>query len=130
VSQENVEIVRKAAEAFRRADWEGLGETIDPHISIRTDVSWPEQRIYGREAALAFYRGIAESGGSDTRIEEALDLGDRVLVRLRWHMRGPHSGVEGDQCYSAICTLRDGRVILEEFFLDHGQALTAVGLEE
>jgi len=45
-------------------------------------------------------------------------------------MRGPHSGVEGDQCYSAICTLRDGRVILEEFFLDHGQALKAVGLEE
>ena len=57
-------------------------------------------------------------------------MGDRVLVRLRWHMRGPHSGVEGDQCYSAICTLRDGRVILEEFFLDHGQALKAVGLEE
>ena len=36
----------------------------------------------------------------------------------------------GDQCYSAICTLRDGRVILEEFFLEHGQALKAVGLEE
>jgi ketosteroid isomerase-like protein len=130
MSQENVEIFRRGNDAFRRGDWEDLAEMIDPHISIRTDVSWPEQRMYGREAAIAFYRGISESGGPDTRIEGIVDLGDRVLVRLRWHMRGPHSGVEGEQCYSAISTLRDGRIILEEFFLDHEQALKAVGLAE
>jgi ketosteroid isomerase-like protein len=130
VSRENVDIIRRANDAFRRGDWEVLAEMVDPHISIRTDVSWPEQRVYGRNAALAFYRGIAESGGPDTRIEEVIDLGDRVLARLRWHIRGPHSGVEGEQGYSAICTVRDGRVILEEFFLDHEQALKALGLEE
>ena len=108
MSQHNVAVVRRGIEAFRRGDWESIADVIDPHISIRTDTSWPEQRIYGREAALAFYRGIAESGGSDTHIEEAVDLGDRVLVRLRWHMRGSHSDVEGDQCYSVISTLCDG----------------------
>ena len=45
-------------------------------------------------------------------------------------MRGSHSDVEGDQCYSVISTLCDGRVVLEEFFLDHEHALKAVGLEE
>jgi len=130
MSQHNVAVVRRGIEAFRRGDWESIADVIDPHISIRTDTSWPEQRIYGREAALAFYRGIAESGGSDTHIEEAVDLGDRVLVRLRWHMRGSHSDVEGDQCYSVISTLCDRRVVLEEFFLDHEHALKAVGLEE
>ena len=130
MSQENVEIVRRGNEAFRRGDWAAVAETLDPHISIRTVANWPEQRIYGREAALAFYRGIAESGGSDTRIEETIDLGDRVLVRLRLHMRGSYSGAEGEQRYSAICTLRDRRVILEEFFLDQEEALKAVGLEE
>jgi hypothetical protein len=29
-----------------------------------------------------------------------------------------------------ISTLREGRVILVEFFIDHDQALKAVGLEE
>ena len=75
MSQHNVAVVRRGIEAFRRGDWESIADVIDPHISIRTDTSWPEQRIYGREAALAFYRGIAESGGSDTHIEEAVDLG-------------------------------------------------------
>jgi ketosteroid isomerase-like protein len=130
MSQENVEIIKRELDAFRRGDWESMVEMIDPHISIRTDVNWPEQRIYGRHPALAFYQGISASGGSDTRIEEILDLGDRVLVRLLWHIRGPHSGVEGEQHYSAICTLRDGRVILEEFFLDHENALEALGLAE
>src|SRR6267378_8181099 len=116
MSQENVEVVRKGNAAYRRGDWEVLAKLIDPHISIRTDVSWPEQRMYGRDAAIAFYRGISESGGADTRIEEIIDLGDRVLVRLHWHVRGLHSGIEGEQRYSAISTLRDGRIILEEFF--------------
>jgi ketosteroid isomerase-like protein len=130
MSQENVEIIKRALDAFRRGDWESIVEMIDPHISIRTDVNWPEQRIYGRKPALAFYQGISASGGSDIRIEEIFDLGDRVLVRLRWHIRGLHSGVEGEQHYSVICTLRDGRVVLEEFFLDHENALEAVGLAE
>ena len=130
MSQENVEVIKRGVDAIRRGDWETLAEGADPHISVRTDARWPEQRIYGREAALAFYRGLVESGGSDIHIEEILDLGDRVLVRLLWHMRGSHSGVEGEQRYSVVCTLRDGRVILEEFFLDHEQALQAVGLEE
>src|SRR5207253_1864627 len=64
------------------------------------------------------------------RIEEVMDLGDRVLARWCWHIRGLHSGVEGEQRGSVICTFRDGRVILEEFFLEHEQALKAVGLSE
>jgi hypothetical protein len=59
-----------------------------------------------------------------------MDLGDRVLVRACWHIRGPHSGVEGEQLVSAIATFREGRVILEEFFIEHEQALKAVGLDE
>jgi hypothetical protein len=103
---------------------------LDPHILLRMDARWPEQRVYGREAALAFYRGLWESGGSDIRIEEVTDLGDRGLARLCWHMRGVHSAVEGEQWTSVICTFREGRVILEEFFIEHDEALEAIGLSE
>jgi hypothetical protein len=130
MSQENVEIVQNGNAAFRRGDWNAVAENMDPHILLRTDARWPEQRIYGREAAIAFYRGLSESGGPDIRIEEMMDLGDRVLVRMCWHMRGLHSGVEGDQRTSVICTFREGHVILEEFFIEHEQALKAVGLTE
>src|SRR5437773_289419 len=110
MSQENVEMIRRGNDAFRRGDWEDLAEMIDPHISIRTDVSWPEQRMYGREAAIAFYRGISESGGPDTRIEEIVDLGwggrdeavvrelfeasGQVVSRFDWEVRGRASGID------------------------------------
>ena len=102
---------------------------MDPDILIRTDPRWPEQRIYGRDAALALYRGLWESGGSDVRIEEIVDLGDRVLVRLGFTMRGQQSGVEVEQPVSEIAAVRDGRIIFVEYFLDHEQARKAVGLE-
>jgi ketosteroid isomerase-like protein len=130
ISNQNVEIIRNGNAAFRRGDWDTVAGNMHPHILIRTDARWPEQRIYGEEAALAWYRGLWESGGSDLRIEEMVDLGDRVLVRVSWHIRGLHSGIEGEQRSSVINTFRDGRVILEEFFREHEQALKAVGLAE
>jgi ketosteroid isomerase-like protein len=128
MSQENVDKVRNGNDAIRRADWDAVAVNIDPDVLLRMDARWPEQRVHGRDAALAFYRGLWESGGSDVRIEEITDLGDRVLVRFCWHMRGVHSGVEGEQWTSVISTFREGRVILEEFFIEHEEALKAVGL--
>lgn len=130
MSRENVDKVRTGNAAIRRGDWDAVAVNLDPHILLRMDARWPEQRVYGREAALAFYRGLWESGGSDISIEDMVDLGDRLLYRICWHIHGLRSGVEGEQWTSVISTFRDGRVILEEFFLDHEQALKAVGLEE
>src|SRR2546427_10083848 len=106
MSRENVEVMRNFNAAFRRGDMDAVAVNIDPHILIRADARWPEQRIYGREAALAWYRELWESGGTDLRNEEVMDLGDRVLVRWCWHIRGLRSGAEGEQRGSVICTLR------------------------
>ena len=127
---DNIAVIRDVNAAFRRCDWATVAENVDPHILIRTDARWPEQRIYGREAAVAFYRGLCESGGADIRVEEMTDLADRVLVRICWHMQGLRSGLEGEQRTSVICTFRDGRIMLEEFFLEHEHALEALGLAE
>jgi len=116
--------------ATREGDWDALAALYDPHIVIRTDPRWPEQVIYGREAALAWQRSLWELGGSDVRYEEMLDLGDRVLARFRWVVHARVSGVEGEQHSSVLHTFRDGRVILEEFFIEHEDALKAVGVED
>jgi len=130
MSQENLDAFEKANDAFRRGDWDAVAATVDAHILVRADPRWPEQRFYGRETAIAFWRGVWESWGPDARVEEVVDLGDRLLVRWRFIVRGQHSGVEGEQRISAIQTYREGRVILVEYFLGHEQALEAVGLRE
>jgi hypothetical protein len=130
VSQENVALVRRAIDAFRRGDWDALAPMMDPDILIRTDPSWPEQRAYGPEAAIVLFRGIRESWGGDVSYQEILDLGDRVLTRERWNVSGQLSGVPGALESSAIVTSREGLIILIEYFLDHKQALKAVGLKD
>ena len=130
MSQENVELVRRGFEAVRRGDWAALAALMDPHVLLRLDPRFPEQRIYGRDPVIAWYQGLWESGGTDIHIDEVMDLGDRVLARWCWHIRGPRSGIEGDQRGSGIYTFRRGQIVLEEHFLEHEEALEAVGLEE
>jgi ketosteroid isomerase-like protein len=129
VSDANVEIVRSNLAAFKRGDFDAVEASYDPHILVRTDARWPESYIFGREAVARWFQGVIETGGSDVHQEEILDLGDRVLVRERWNISGQLSGVPGELQVSAIVTFREGLIILIEYFLDHEQALKAVGLE-
>jgi ketosteroid isomerase-like protein len=128
MSQATVEIVKQGNDALRRGDWDAAEASLDSHVLLRTDSRWPEQHIYGREAVMTFVRGTQEAGGYDVRIEEIVDLGDRVLTDYRWIMRGQQSGVEGEVRYSEIATFREGRVILIELFFEREEALKAVGL--
>ena len=135
MSEENVEIVRAALEAVQRGDWSRLSTIFDERAVVHPDPSWPEQFITGRDAVIDWAKGLREMMGaawegaaSVVQIEEVHDLGDRVLLRLRVPVRGAHSGVEGHLSWSQITTLRDGRIMLVEFYLDHHQALNAAGL--
>jgi ketosteroid isomerase-like protein len=51
-------------------------------------------------------------------------------MREVWSGRGVASGAEVAAGVSLVCTVREGRVSRMEYFLDHGQALKAVGLAE
>jgi|SRR5271163_4720022 len=130
MSQENVATLERLGDAFRCAEWDAVAATFDPDILVRADPRWPEPRFYGREAYVTFLRGAWEAWGPDFHVEEVVDLGDRVLTRSRWSIRGQHSGVAGEFRVSSISTFRDGRVVFTEFFIDHDQALKAVGLED
>ena len=130
MSQENVDVARRFTDSYTHGDWVEMAATLDPDVFVRTDPLWPERFIYGRAAVVAWAQGIRESMGPDFRIEEALDLGDRVLVRQSWSARGQQSGVTGQQPVSDIVTVRDGLIIFIEYFLDHERALKTVGLAE
>jgi ketosteroid isomerase-like protein len=126
VSAQNVDLYRKVFDAIGRGDWDAVAAKVDPDIVVRTDPGWPEQRIYGRQAYTAWMRDTMESMGPDFRIDEVVDLGDRVLGRWCWKTVGQHSGIGGELRYSEIVTYRAGLAILIEHFRDHQQALEAL----
>jgi ketosteroid isomerase-like protein len=63
--------------------------------------------------------------------EEFIDAGEAVVVRVRQGGRGKLSGAEVEMApYWQVYRLRDGRAIRIEIYLDPGEALKAVALEE
>jgi ketosteroid isomerase-like protein len=88
------------------------------------------------------YRGPAGFGdyvsswsdvlGADLRVEpvELIDLGDRIVLLAELPMRAQASGVALAEKIATVSVLKDGQAIRVEAYLDHAEALAAVGLSE
>ena len=61
-------------------------------------------------------------------IGDFIDVGDRVVVRLAW--RGAGRGPEMNMEVTTIYTLRKQKVVYQEFFWNHAEALEAIGLSK
>jgi ketosteroid isomerase-like protein len=135
MSQENVELVRRAVEAFNEAGASAvvaMSEIYDTNIEFQEDPKLPEAGTYrGFEAVREYFLGFLDSFEDYTYdIEDAIDVGDMVLVFNRQRARGKSSGVEVDMRNSWLFTLRDGRITHIRSYWDKAQALEAAGLSE
>jgi ketosteroid isomerase-like protein len=131
MSQENVEIVKAAFEAWNAGDMDALRDLCDPHVVVRTAVgSLQEEPNVGRESVMRGFGRMRETWDADgaETITDFIDAGDRVVVRFIWHGtgHGPAFGLE----VTAVYTLRRGKFFLVEYFRDHAGALEAAGLRE
>ena len=130
MSQENVEIVLKDLEYWNRGDMDAFVRLWDDDVVLRAAEGWPERVFRGKDAVRSFYEAIAETVGHDSVIDDPIDAGDSVVVRVRTHMTGEHSGLEGQMEYSLVLTFRSGKAVMAEYFWDHQEALEAAGLRE
>jgi ketosteroid isomerase-like protein len=130
MSEENLELVRKAVEDWNRGDLDAVVERWDDHVVQRAAEGWPERVYYGKDEVRSFWEGYAETMGHDTEIEELIDAGGTVVMRTRAHVSGDQSGIEGDLVSTQVVTLRKGKAVLIEYFWDHQEALEAAGLRE
>ena len=129
MSEENVEAVRAAGQAWNAGDMDAFRELHDPDVILRPAKDWPEPGPYiGREAVMGFYERARDTFDADT-VEITGDLShaaDRVVNRWIWHGEG--HGPESNMEVVTIYTVRNGKVREVEFFWDHGEALEAAGL--
>jgi ketosteroid isomerase-like protein len=133
MSQENVEIVRKALDAWNANDFEAASEPLDPAVVIdRSRSIGPTARVYrGIEEGEEFWNEW-KSAWENPRSEatEYIDVGDRVIVLGRFSGRGAASGVDVKANLTQLYTLRDGKIVLIELFQSRTDALEAAGLRE
>jgi ketosteroid isomerase-like protein len=134
MSQENVELVRSAIEAYN-AGAEAYLAFMAEDIEVRPDASvFPEAKPFrGRDEFRRFLAEIDEGweGGDKLGvIREVFAVGDRVVARTDWGGRGRASGIDLSSSLSAVFDIQDGQIIRIEFYFDHAKALEAAGLRE
>ena len=133
MSRENVEVVRRSAEAFARDDWETISALVD------AEVIWEETPSLGPDAST--YRGMEElrvAVGSwmekwseyDFEIRRYADSGDDVVVLAREHGQGGVSGVTVERELGEVATVRDGKITRVRLYGSWTEALEAAGLSE
>jgi ketosteroid isomerase-like protein len=136
MSQENVEIVRRAIEAAIRRP--------KPNFATMNDLFHPDHEFISRRDALEGgssrgvrgYRDWLQNAGEtlewESRLEEVTEIdGDRVLAITPTRFRGRSSGVILDeQRIGCIVTVQDGKVTRTEAFPSRDEALEAVRLRE
>jgi ketosteroid isomerase-like protein len=134
MSEENVEVVRNAFDAFNRGDTEGVLRLCDENIVITQPPELPgatsQQR--GHSGVLEAF-AIWPEQWDHYRIEisrQVADPGDHVVVATRQSGRGKQSGAEVESEMTFVFTVRDKRIVEWQLFLGEDEALEAAGLRD
>jgi ketosteroid isomerase-like protein len=135
MSQANVELVVRGYWAFVGGDLEAVAEMLDP------DIEWiaidPEEAA-GHDSVLSILADRFEDGYR-VEIDRCEALGDDVAVSFR--VAGEEKDASDDRPlqtrryftvgrYSAVVTVRDGRVCRVHEYPHFAAALEAIGLED
>jgi hypothetical protein len=104
----DVELLRRAWEAFSRGDLDAATEVMDPQVRWHgAGEPDAEGACHNREEALAFIRRALDDGVT----AEALDFrdaGDRVVVIV--HTHAPPEWEQSPEPHGELVTVRDGKV--------------------
>jgi uncharacterized protein len=133
MSQENVEIVRQVYEAASQRDAKTVFALYDPDVELdarRLGVG--DLGLYrGHDGLRRLFAELYEAWGEiDYSYDELIDAGEHVVSIVTRHARGRASGVDIEQPFALLWTLRDRKVIRVVWFSARADALEAAGLSE
>ena len=131
MSQENVEVVREAWEAFARHDNEAVFSLYDSDVEIQRYYECDDRVFRGLAGVQAFWRDwLASWGESGGDVEEWIDAGENVIAVMHVWGRGRRSGAPVETRQSHVWTLRGGKLWRLRVYETRDEALKAVGLKE
>jgi ketosteroid isomerase-like protein len=114
MSQENVEIAKRANAAFNGGDVDAALEFFAPDAELRDLANAPDQAsvVKGvdsiREAWTLWTAAFDELRAD---IEEMIDAGDAVIGAVHWQGRGKASGMSIDVRQFDVYELRNGKIV-------------------
>ena len=133
MSQENVEIARRAYEAFNRGDLQAMVADLAPNFEYATTGAIPGMTgVYrGGAGILGFLEWIwSEFERPSMEVHELVDAGDQVMAAVTLRGRGKQSGVGTSWDVWHVWTMEHGKVVHGQAFTSRAEALEAARLSE
>jgi ketosteroid isomerase-like protein len=132
MSQENVERVYRAMDAFNRRDLDAFLALADPSVEFTPYVVGLEGSYHGHDGVGQWWRDLF-GVFPDWRGEpvDVRDLGDWTLTTLRIGGHGDESGTPVTRLFWQLAKWStDGKIVQVTHYGDEAQALEAAGLSE
>jgi ketosteroid isomerase-like protein len=132
MSQDNVDMVGRALDAYTRRDVDTLRALSHPDTVLDWSASrgWLADVYRGIDECLRFYADYFEAFDEiDIRPDRFIEAGDSVVVPNVAHQRG-RDGIEVSARSTLVFTVRDRKLVRICLYQDTDQALKAVGLSE
>ena len=132
MSPENVEIVRRAFDAYVRGDLDTAYSYLHPEIEFHTYADSPQAGVYrGRDAVREYNEDLfAQFESLRVEVEEFVDAGDHVIVVSTQHAVPKGGRQEIDVHMAELWTVRDKLIAERHSYSTREQALEAAGLQE
>ena len=126
MAQSDIEVVRGSHEAFRRRDFDAFVDYMDPDIEFSSLVLEVEGTYRGHDGIRSWWNDIlAVFPDWQPQVEDAREVGGRVVLRVRAEGSGTGSGIDVDRDIWQVAEVRDGRLTAWRFFRSEDEALAA-----
>jgi ketosteroid isomerase-like protein len=131
MSRENVELARRAFQAFNDRDLDAVLAGLDQEVEAFPRLAAVEGGYRGHDGVRRWWAQLLDAF-PDFHVEilEVRDLGDLMVLTLRLRGHGAGSDTPIDAMHWQVTQLRDGNVIRWRVYTSESEALEAVGLRE
>ena len=133
MSEQNVEVARRAWDAWGRGDLDGILAVCTEDVVFGTTHmrDWPEPEYRGQDGFRRFLTEWLEVWpGFEVGVDELIPAPDGRVVSLFWQRgKGRQSGLSVDVEWAHVTTMRGDRIGRVAVYGDRAEALKAVALE-
>jgi ketosteroid isomerase-like protein len=133
MSERNVELHRRALDAFHARQIEAFIARLHPDVEYHSVMTVPGGAVYhGHDGVRKYFADFKDAWGEEFRVEpEAFfDLGEETLLFYLVRGRGQQSGAEVAMPGAQVCRWRQGLMVYGKAYVHREDALRDLGVSE